>query len=119
MRRRVNARGRLSRLTGGGIAGIVTAVTVLVIGGVVGSATGNGARAAREPAKRGNDPQKAVHQDVSRPLRDIAAHPDPDKAKKTAKEDYPLPLPPLGAPARDTVLQSTAGAAAAPALGSS
>jgi hypothetical protein len=120
MRRRVKARRRLSRLTGGGIAGAVTAIAVLVIGGVVASATGNGARtAARVPATKSNDPERAVHQDVSRPLRDIAARPEPDKATKTAKEDYPLPLPPLGAPASDPVLQSTPGQVAAPALGSS
>ena len=115
-----NPRGGPRRLSGRALAVAGTAVFVLVVGSVVASAGGNGMRAAaKEPPTKSNDPEQNVHHDVSAPLRDIAAQPEPDKAKKEAKEDHPLPLPPLGAPASDPVLQSTMGQAAAPALGSS
>jgi hypothetical protein len=102
------------------IAAASTAIFVLVVGSVVASAAGNGTRTAtKDPPGKAKDPEKNVHHDLSRPLRDIAAQPEPDKKKKEAKEDHPLPLPPLGAPASDPVLQSTRGQAAAPSLASS
>jgi hypothetical protein len=76
------------------------------------------ATASGDNPKKGGDPDKSVHHDVSRPLHDIAARPDPDK-KKRAKEEHELPAPPAGPSAADPVLQASAGQAAAPALNSS
>jgi hypothetical protein len=120
MTRRGNMRRGPGRLSGRAIAIAGTFIFVLVVGSVVASAAGNGMRtASKDPPGKAKDPEKNVHHDVSRPLRDIAARPEPDKTNKEAKQDHLLPLPPLGAPASDPVLQSTRGQAAAPSLGSS
>jgi hypothetical protein len=68
------------------------------------------------PPKRTKDPEKSVHNDVSPPLRSLAAGPVPNRQQKRAKVDHPLPLPQAAASA-DPVVQSATGAAAAPALG--
>jgi hypothetical protein len=68
------------------------------------------------PPKRTKDPEESVHNDVSPPLRSLAAGPVPNRQQKRAKVDHPLPLPQAAASA-DPVVQSATGAAAAPALG--
>src|SRR5205085_2681469 len=79
--------------------------------------------AAASPQRAGDGPLKPadtsgdVHHDVSPPLRDIAAAPAPPGDKKKEKEPKHGPPVPAQSPTPDAVVQSSAGTAAAPALG--
>ncbi len=70
-------------------------------------------RAALQPA---GDPTDATAHDVSPPLAELTAAPEPDAKEKKEKKQKGVPVP-LGSPLADPVVQATEGTAAAPALG--
>jgi hypothetical protein len=96
------------------------AVVLFVLAGAGAAAGASQAPAAshRAALKATDDPPNATAHDVSPPLADIAATApggDGKKEKKEKKQNgYPVPA---GSTLADPVVQATAGAAAAPALG--
>ena len=76
------------------------------------------AAAHRATVKPADDPPNATAHDLSPPLADIAPSTDPGGKEKKEKKQKGLPLPPSST-LPDPVVQSTEGAAAAPALRSS
>jgi hypothetical protein len=112
-----------NRVTRGRVVALALSAALVLLSGALlssGAVADNGQHGfeGQPVGQRTDDPKGNHDRDVSAPLREIAPV-APATGEFTVKHEYLMRPPATGTGAPDTAVQTTAGAAAAPALGAS